>query len=111
MIQITFITNDCRTVTAEDGISLLRIAIREAAGIPFKCGGGVCGTCLCRIERGLAHADAVKPRERRHLTEAELAAGYRLACQTFVTGDVAVSWVPRKPPAEPSGEPPADAPA
>ena len=44
MTQITFITNDGRTVTAEDGISLLRIAIRAAAGIPFKCGGGVCGT-------------------------------------------------------------------
>ena len=46
----------------------------------------------CRIEEGLAHTDAVKPKERKHLTEAQLAAGYRMACQTFVLGDIAVSW-------------------
>ena len=39
----------------------------------------------------------MKPKERRHLTDADLAAGYRMACQTFVTGDVAVSWVPVAP--------------
>lgn len=92
MNRVTFLSNGGRTVTAADGISLLRISLRGDGGIPFRCGGGICGVCKCRIEQGLDHADAVKPKERRHLTEAELAAGHRMACQTFISGDVAVSW-------------------
>ena len=32
--------------------NLLRVSLREKGGIPFKCGGGLCGTCRCRIEHG-----------------------------------------------------------
>jgi ferredoxin len=92
MNRVTFLSNGGKTVTAADGISLLRVSLREDGGIPFRCGGGICGVCKCRIEQGRDHADAVKPKELRHLTEAELAAGYRMACQTFISGDVAVSW-------------------
>jgi ferredoxin len=70
----------------------LRVSLREKGGIPFKCGAGLCGTCKCRIETGLEHTDAVKAKERKHLSEADLAAGYRMACQTFVNGDVSISW-------------------
>ena len=94
MVQITFITNNGKTVTAPENSNLLRVSLREQGGIPFKCGGGICGTCRCRIESGLAHTDAVKPKERKHLTEDDLQQGYRMACQTFVSGDVSVSWVP-----------------
>ena len=94
MIQITFITNNGKTVTAPENSNLLRVSLREQGGIPFKCGGGLCGTCRCRIESGLAHTDAVKPKERKHLTEEEFRQGYRMACQTFVNGDISVSWVP-----------------
>ncbi len=100
MISITFLTNDNKTVTAPEDSNLLRISLREKGGIPFKCGAGLCGTCRCRIEQGLQHADAVKQKERKHLTEADIAAGYRMACQTFVRGDVAISWEP-KPPSKP----------
>jgi ferredoxin len=95
MITVTFQTNGGKAVTAEENSNLLRISIREQGGIPFKCGGGVCGTCRCRIEQGLEHTDAVKPRERKHLSEEEIGQGYRMACQTFVSGDVTVSWTPR----------------
>lgn len=94
MIQITFISNGGKTVTAPENSNLLRVSLREQGGIPFKCGGGLCGTCRCRIESGLAQTDAVKPKERKHLTEDDLQQGYRMACQTFVNGDVSVSWVP-----------------
>jgi ferredoxin len=94
-VTVTFVTNNMKTVTAPGNSNLLRISLREQGGIPFKCGGGLCGTCRCRIESGLANTDAVKPKERRHLTEADLADGYRMACQTFVRGDIAVSWQPR----------------
>ncbi len=95
MITITFVTNGMKAVTAEADSNLLRVSLREKGGIPFKCGGGLCGTCRCLIEQGVAHTDAVKAKERKHLTDADLAAGYRMACQTFVSGDVHVSWVPK----------------
>jgi ferredoxin len=97
MIEITFLTNGGKVVSVPENSNLLRASIREQGGIPFKCGGGVCGTCKCKIERGLEHTDAIKPKERKHLTEEQFALGHRMACQTFVNGDIAVSWEPRKP--------------
>ncbi|MBX3608761.1 MAG: 2Fe-2S iron-sulfur cluster binding domain-containing protein [Hydrogenophaga sp.] len=92
MIQVTFITNDNKQVEAPENSNLLRVSLREKGGIPFKCGGGLCGTCKCRIEQGLEHTDEVKAKERKHLSDADLQAGYRMACQTFLRGDIAVSW-------------------
>lgn len=95
MIRITFLSNGAKTVTAPPNSSLLRVSLREKGGIPFKCGGGLCGTCKCRIEEGLAHTAALTPKERKLLTAAEIEDGCRLACQTLVTGDISVSWQPR----------------
>ena len=95
MITVTFISNAMKVVTAEENSNLLRISLREKGGIPFKCGGGLCGTCKCQIERGLENTDAIKPKERRHLSDADFANGYRMACQTFVSGDIHVSWADR----------------
>ena len=94
MIQVTFLTNSGKVASAPENSNLLRVSLREQGGIPFKCGGGICGTCKCRIEQGLEHTDAIKPKERKHLTEEQFRAGYRMACQTFLNGDVSVSWVP-----------------
>ena len=95
MVQITFLSNNNLVVTAAENANLLRVSLREKGGIPFKCGGGLCGTCLCKIERGHEHTDAVKAKEKKLLTESQLAEGYRLACQTFLSGDIAVSWKAR----------------
>lgn len=92
MIQITFLSNDNKCVSAPPNSNLLRVSLREKGGIPFKCGGGLCGTCKCKVEQGIENTDAVKEKEKRHLSAAELEAGYRMACQTFVNGDVSVSW-------------------
>lgn len=101
MVSITFITNDNKVVSAPPNSNLLRVSLREQGGIPFKCGGGLCGTCRCRIEAGLQNTDVIKDKERRHLTPEDFANGYRMACQTFVNGDISVSWEPRKPGAPP----------
>jgi ferredoxin len=92
---IVFLTGGGKVVKAAAQSNLLRVSLREQGGIPFKCGGGLCGTCHCTIESGLEHTDAVKAKERKLLTEEELRQGHRLACQTFLTGgEVRVSWVP-----------------
>jgi ferredoxin len=91
-VRITFLPQDGRTVEAAPGSSLLRVSLREQGGIPFKCGGGICGTCKCRIVAGLENTDAIKPKERKHLTPEQFAQGWRMACQTFVRGDISVTW-------------------
>ncbi|GAB1575340.1 2Fe-2S iron-sulfur cluster-binding protein [Bordetella petrii] len=92
MIRITFITNQGKTAEIAEKTNLLRASLRAQGGIPFKCGGGLCGTCKCTIESGRENVDEIKPKERKHLTEEQLAHGRRLACQTFVHGDISVSW-------------------
>jgi|SRR5690606_33356314 len=95
MIEITFVTNNGKTVSAPENSNLLRVSIKEQGGIPFKCGGGICGTCKCRIEEGRENTDNIKPKERKHLKPEDFEAGYRMACQTFVKGNVSVSWAPK----------------
>jgi ferredoxin len=104
MIHVTLVTNG-KEIAGPENSNLLRLSIREKGGIPFKCGGGICGTCRCKIEKGLEHTDAVKDKERNHLTPEDLAVGHRMACQTFVNGDISVSWIPlaeRKPAPKPA---------
>lgn len=90
-VQVTFL-NSSVVASAPENSNLLRVSLREKGGIPFKCGGGICGTCKCRIEDGIDNTDAIKPKERKHLTPEDFANGYRMACQTFITGNVSVSW-------------------
>lgn len=97
MIEVRFVTNGGKVVTAPENSNLLRVSLREKGGIPFKCGGGLCGTCRCKIEEGRDNLDAVKDKERKHLTEADFENGFRMACQTFVVkGSVSVSWDPTR---------------
>ena len=96
-IEVTFVTNGNKVVVAPKDSNLLRVSLREQGGLPWKCGGGICGTCRCLIESGREHTDKIKPKERKHLTDADFEAGYRMACQTFVSGNVSVSWVPKPP--------------
>jgi ferredoxin len=102
MPRITFVTSGGKEVEAPENSNLLRISLREKGGIPFKCGGGLCGTCRCLIEKGIENTDAVKPKERNHLSEEDLARGFRMACQTFVNGDIHVSWEEKARPATPA---------
>ncbi len=107
-VRVTFVTSG-KAASAPLNSNLLRVSLREQGGIPFKCGGGICGTCKCRIEQGIENTDAIKPKERKHLTEEQFARGYRMACQTFLKGDVSVAWDP--PPASAGLRPAPSAPS
>lgn len=92
MVEITFITSGGRVAAVPENTNLLRASIKEKGGIPFKCGGGICGTCKCLIEEGVENTDNIKPKERKHLKPEDFEKGYRMACQTFVNGNIKVSW-------------------
>ncbi|MFT9847393.1 2Fe-2S iron-sulfur cluster-binding protein [Aneurinibacillus sp. REN35] len=72
--------------------NLLRMSIRYEGGIPYKCGGGICGTCVVKVESGLENLSKVSKKETEKLGEELIDQGYRLACQTFVDGDIELNW-------------------
>jgi ferredoxin len=94
MARIHFTTTD-QVVTFADGdeVNLLRIAIRHECGIPYRCASGNCGTDRVRVLEGVENCLPPRRRERDRLGDL-LDQGYRLACQTYVAGDVSVAWDP-----------------
>jgi len=92
MPTIRFITSG-RTVDFPDGddVNLLRIAIRNECEVPYKCASGNCGTDRILVESGASHLSPPRKRERDRLGEL-LDQGWRLACQTYVSGDISISW-------------------
>ncbi|HEX8719628.1 MAG TPA: 2Fe-2S iron-sulfur cluster-binding protein [Pyrinomonadaceae bacterium] len=65
-----------------EGTYLLDAARRMGVRLPLECGGrGECDTCAVAVEEGAQFLSDLTDGERRHLGEARLAAGERLACQ------------------------------
>lgn len=95
MPTIRFLTSG-REVAFDDGddVNLLRVAIRRECGVPYKCASGNCGTDRVQVVAGAENAEPPRRRERETLGDELLAQGYRLACQTYVRGDISVAWDP-----------------
>lgn len=71
---------------ADPGDTILRAAQTAGVALAAVCGGvGVCGDCQIRVLRG--PVNNVNRLEDDMLTADERAAGFRLACQTQITGD------------------------
>ena len=70
------------------GTRLMEAAAGAGIAIDLPCGGeGVCGKCRVVVRRGACPPNAV---ERSALTQEELEQGYRLACQSSVSGPMTV---------------------
>jgi ferredoxin len=96
MATIYFKSSNKKVEWQNDGeANLLRESIRHDAGVPYRCGGGLCGTCRVFIESGRENLSKVRKPEIAHLGD-EVEKGYRLACQTFTRGDCTLSWDPEK---------------
>lgn len=92
MPKLNFSTSG-KVLEVPENSNILRMSLRFDGELPNRCGGGICGTCVCKIEEGAEYVDNVKVQERRKLGEEWLSQGYRLGCQAFVTtGDVVISW-------------------
>lgn len=75
-----------KTVEVEHGSLLIEAASAAGIDINVPCGGqGRCGRCAVVVESG-----QVRRRSTLRLSAADLEAGYALACQTVVEGDLKV---------------------
>ena len=100
-VQIVFQPSG-RRGEIEAGKSVLEAARTLGVGIEAACGGArICGKCRVVVETGrfeklnlTSAADHVSPVgevEKKFLTAEELARGYRLACNAFLSGDLVVT--------------------
>jgi len=86
---VTFLPGQV-SIVADSSETLLDVARRAGIRISSPCGGeGQCGKCKVIVREG--KADCLP---NQHLMEDELGAGYVLACQTRVLGDVTVEVPP-----------------
>lgn len=74
-------------VTVLTGTLLSEAAQQAGINIQQPCGGqGRCGRCVVQVKKG-----AVRSRSTLRLEAEDIAAGYVIACQTVVEGDVSIS--------------------
>jgi len=76
------------TIDVPDGITILEACHLAGVMIAAACGGkGICGKCRVRIVKGEVRSP---PGEERTLSAAERRAGWRLACTTYLAGDLVI---------------------
>lgn len=89
MAKITFES----TIAAKSGEPLTEYLKEAPFKIKIPCGKGKCGKCLCYVQGDVNEPTSA---ERKRLSEDELRAGLRLACEVIVEGEVRVSKVSKK---------------
>jgi len=76
---------------ASPAVSLLNILLQAGIKISHLCGGkAVCGTCRVSVISGAENLSPVKKAERIRLDEVKAKPDQRLACQTYVKGDIEI---------------------
>jgi len=76
-VKIQLDGNILEVPVAYDGESILDVALRNGADLPYACKGGVCCTCRAKVQAG-----AVNMQVNYALEPDEVAAGYVLTCQS-----------------------------
>lgn len=76
-VKIQIDGNTLEIPVAYDGESILDVALRNGADLPYACKGGVCCSCRAKVLNG-----AVAMQVNYALEPDELAAGYVLTCQS-----------------------------
>ena len=60
--------------------TLLEAALKQGLDVPYSCQGGICSSCICKINEGAADM-----KKNQILTDSEIAEGLTLACQAYPT--------------------------
>ena len=72
------------TVPCYRGLNILGHAQIEEIHVGSQCGGhGICGRDRIQVSLDEVNVSPPNETERKHLTPEEIAAGWRLACQTW----------------------------
>jgi uncharacterized 2Fe-2S/4Fe-4S cluster protein (DUF4445 family) len=83
-----------REIEAAEGWTILEAAQACGVEINIPCGGqGRCGRCAVVVDGGDGR---VRRRSTMRLSAADIAAGYALACQSVVLGDLAITVPPQE---------------
>lgn len=73
----------------QGGESVLAAAIRQSVELPYRCRGGHCCECVCRILEGEGHYPKLQPL----LTDREQAEGLALSCQLHAQSDLLLKFL------------------
>jgi uncharacterized 2Fe-2S/4Fe-4S cluster protein (DUF4445 family) len=88
MLELIF-QPEGKHVKVISGSTILEAAKAAGVDLTSVCGGlGTCGKCKVIVESG--DVSSLTLAERKLLSEAEISLGYRLACQTIVTGRMVI---------------------
>ena len=66
----------------ESGDVILEAGLSAGLDVPFSCQGGICTTCMAKVEKG-----SVKMDSNFALSEKEVEEGFILTCQAHPTSD------------------------
>ncbi|MBD1371195.1 (2Fe-2S)-binding protein [Hazenella sp. IB182357] len=80
----------CDEIEVEEQSNLLLAAISQNVPIPFRCTTGRCKTCLIEVVDGIQNVNEMTEIEIAYNEEHQLSDDFRLACQTFVYGDIEI---------------------
>jgi len=91
MFNVTFTGHHEITLEVEQEQSLLLVAKRAGVPLTHRCGGHArCGTCRVRVVEGGEHLTERGETETRILDILKADPDERLACQSWVRGDVTI---------------------
>ena len=81
--KITIICDDIEyNLEMNDDKTILDFALENDIDAPYSCQGGICSTCLAKLDKG-----SVKMDNNQILTDDEVQEGYILSCQSRPTSD------------------------
>jgi len=84
--KITIICDDVEyNLEMNDDKTILDFALENDIDAPYSCQGGICSTCLAKLDKG-----SVKMDNNQILTDDEIQEGYILSCQSRPTSDEVV---------------------
>ncbi|MBL4624192.1 MAG: 2Fe-2S iron-sulfur cluster binding domain-containing protein [Flavobacteriales bacterium] len=87
MAKITIKLDGTDTVVDldENGDVILEAGLSAGLDVPFSCQGGICTTCMAKLDSGTVKMDS-----NFALSEKEVADGFILTCQSHPTSDEVV---------------------
>ena len=84
--KITIICDDIEyNLEMNDDKTILDFALENDIDAPYSSQGGICSTCLAKLDKG-----SVKMDNNQILTDDEIQEGYILSCQSRPTSDEVV---------------------